>query len=395
MRPINITFLASTFVIGGAETQIVNLVSGLDKQRYNISIVTLKERGPFAAKMAEQDVIFHSDLMKSKLDVRVVPKLMKILKGNKTDILYTLDHDNAMFLGRICAKMANVPVCLTVMHTTNRRNGENTIDFFGRAMLPLSDILVATAQGQRQHLIEAGGIRQDKLAMIYNGINAEEFNPEYKNFSLKKEFGIGDADPVAGILAAFKPEKAHVIFVQAAALVLKEIPNAHFLLVGDGVERENIERKISELNITENVHITGFRTDVPEILSIFEVSVLCSYPRCETFSLAILESMAAGKPIITTDVGSLSEMVIENETGFLLPCGDPRALAEPIIKLFKDTELIKKMGRAARRLLEEKFTTSRMVEENEKLFEQLLVKKGVLENGFTSEKLTFLNLEEN
>lgn len=378
MGRINITFLASTFVIGGAETQIVNLVSGLDKERYKITVITLNGKGPFGEKLAREGVVFYSNLMKSRYDFSAIPKLMKILKDAKTDILYTLDHDNAMFLGRICAKMARIPLCLTVMHTTNRRNGKNTVDFLGRLLMPFSDMLIATAQGQRNHLIEKGRLNPDKLAMIYNGINAEEFDPDYKNFELKQEFGMGADDPVAGILAAFKPEKAHVILLEAAALILEDIPNAHFLLVGDGVERENIKRKIEELKIGANVHLTGFRKDVPEILSTFDISVLCSYPRCETFSLAILESMAAGKPIITTDVGSLSEMVINGETGFLVPYGDPEALAQPIKKLFEDRNLAEKMGKAGRKLLEERFTTPRMVEENEKLFEQLLKRKEIL-----------------
>ena len=150
------------------------------------------------------------------------------------------------------------------------------------------------------------------------------------------------------------------------------MPKTHFLIVGDGPGRSELERLARDLCIASNVHFTGFRSDIPELLSVFDVSVLSSYPFVETFPLAILESMAAAKPVVATDVGSLSDMVVQGETGFLVPPDHPEALAQAILLLLKDKTLALKMAEAGRKRVENNFTIERMVFEHEALFERLM-----------------------
>jgi glycosyltransferase involved in cell wall biosynthesis len=150
--------------------------------------------------------------------------------------------------------------------------------------------------------------------------------------------------------------------------VLGRVNNARFLIVGDGPQRGALERCANELGIGEAIHWTGFRRDMPEILRAMDVCCLSSRPRQETFSVAALEAMASGLPVVSTRVGFMHEMVLEGTTGFIVPVDDQQALAEAISGLALNPEKRNRMGDSARALVEESFSLQHMIASFEDLF---------------------------
>jgi glycosyltransferase involved in cell wall biosynthesis len=169
-----------------------------------------------------------------------------------------------------------------------------------------------------------------------------------------------------------RPEKAHEVFLQTAKKILKEMPEVHFIIIGDGPLRQKLEAYSSELGISAHVHFLGLRQDVSDILQELDVAVLSSHPIVETLSVAVLEYMAAGKPVVATRVGSIPELVHDGENGYLVDPGDSEALANRIMRLLKNPALAEKMGKAGQARVTVQYTAESMVEKTQSFFSELL-----------------------
>ncbi len=375
-RKLNVLFLFAKLVIGGAERTLIDLVPRLNRREFNPLVVCLKEKAAFGEEMERRGVPVIEKLARNKFDIAVLPKLARIMRRHKTNAIYTLDHDNAMFWGRIITLLFNIPVSLTVIHTTVRRDGSDTLNWIGKMFMPLTDRLIATAAGSREYLVRRQRVHPRKVALIYNGVDLNGIQEARRRKRLRKsDFGIPEKAKVVGIVAAFKPEKAHHIFLQAAKKILSRKKDVYFLLVGDGPQRKNIERTISELGLQNRAFITGFRKDMPDVFQVLDVSVLSSDPRCETFSLTILESMAAGLPVVVTRVGSMDEMVFNDVNGYLVPPRNPDRLADAIFRIIHDEQRQRRFGENSIRIANERFQVDRMVRETEELIRRIYEEK--------------------
>jgi len=185
------------------------------------------------------------------------------------------------------------------------------------------------------------------------------------------DLGIDESDKVVGILAVLRPEKDHATFLRAARLVVDRVPDAKFLVVGDGPMRPEIERLIRELGLDDHVVLTGSRSDVPDLLRAMDVFVLSS-STVECFPNALLEAMAAGRPAVCTAVGGVPEMIEDTVTGYLVPVHDPGALADRLVHILSDSELAHRMGEAARARVEALFSLRANVSATEHALEELV-----------------------
>jgi len=172
------------------------------------------------------------------------------------------------------------------------------------------------------------------------------------------------------IVAFLRQEKNHMRFLRVARIVAERIPEARFVVVGDGPERSKLEDYARLLGLANVVLFLGARDDVPELLAASDVVTLTSDE--ETFPLALLEAMAAARPGVATRVGSLDEMVIEGETGHLIPIDDESEFADTLYRLLCDRSRANAMGLAGRRVVSDRFTLNRMIKSHEQLFERLL-----------------------
>jgi glycosyltransferase involved in cell wall biosynthesis len=174
---------------------------------------------------------------------------------------------------------------------------------------------------------------------------------------------------VAGIVAALRPEKNHELFLRAAARVREVIPEARFLLIGDGPRRAMLETLAGELGLADSVLFLGTRSDIPDLLALLDVHVLTSH--MEANPVSILEAMACGKPIVAPRVGSIPETVLEGQHGLLADAGDEPGLAAAVIELLHNPLKAADMGRAARQRVVENYSLQRMVEGYQDLIERI------------------------
>lgn len=236
-----------------------------------------------------------------------------------------------------------------------------------------TDAFIGVADSHARYLIEKEHFPTYKVRVVPNGVDASRFHSSRDSASLRQALGLSVTTPVAGIVAALRPEKNHEMFLQVAALVRKDVPDAQFLVIGDGPERAKLERIAAELNLESTVRFLGTRNDIPELLAALDVFLLTS--RIEANPVSILEAMATGKPVVAPRVGSISESVNDGETGFLIEPNDTQQAAAAVVRLLLRPELAQRLGQAGRAAVVERWSLERMVEGYEDLITEVYREK--------------------
>ncbi|MEW6747853.1 MAG: glycosyltransferase [Planctomycetota bacterium] len=358
----SITFMASTLPVGGAETHLIALVRGLEDHGFDPSLVLLKDPGELGSRLVSEGrlpVLY--GLKVHGLTPRFLRVLTRELRRRRPEALITLEHDDVMLAGRLVARFLHVPRVITIMHTTTRRSGSPTVSRLFRLMKSYSDTYVATAQGHRHHLVQQG-LPAERVVVIENGVDTERFRPSAREPSLWTRIGLPPGSRTIGMVAAFRPEKSHELVLHALATIRQRRPDAHLLLFGDGPLKATIEQAAHRLGVAPAVHWLGVRHDLERWLPQLDLAVLASSPRVETLSFAMLESMACGRPVVVTDVGFLAEAVADGVNGRLIPAGSANGLAAAVIALLDDPEEADRMGQAARRTVEARYSLGKMLE---------------------------------
>ena len=232
--------------------------------------------------------------------------------------------------------------------------------------------VIANADAIKDQLVRRDKVSAKKVWVIHNGLDLDRFDwhgGSHSEGAAPQNHGLRIA-----VVANLRPEKGHLVFLDAAQRVRKSNPQARFLIVGDGVMRERIETRVRELGLTEQVQLTGAVKDIPALLRSVDIAVLPSL-RNEGFPNAVMEAMAAAVPVVATDTGGTSELVIDGLTGFMVQPGDAVALGDRIGRLCDDAEVRRKMGGAGRRRVMEQFTSERMARHFEELYRTLLRRK--------------------
>lgn len=360
--PLRTMFVITSMPIGGAETLLVNLMRRLDRDIVAPELCCLKEMGPLG-EVAANEVTVHAGLIRRKYDHRILARMRKLLGEQRIDAVVTVGAGDKMFWGRLAAWMEGVPVILSALHSTG---WPDSVGRLNRLLTPMTDGFIAVAANHGRHMIERERFPKEKVTVIPNGVDTYRFRslPD-SGLAVKTKLGIPPAAPVCGIVAALRPEKNHTLFLRAAALTAKQRPDAHFIIVGDGPERAKLERTAIEAGVASSTHFVGSRSDIPQVLSAFDVFALTSHN--EANPVSILEAMACEIPVVSTRVGSVAESVAEGCTGHLVAPGDAVALANHWLTLFSDRTLARSFGSAGRAAVEANWSLDRMVAGYERL----------------------------
>jgi glycosyltransferase involved in cell wall biosynthesis len=370
-RNPTVCLLASTLVTGGAERVALGLGSGLGAHGQRCLIITLHEAGPVGEELSRLGVRVVSKIATSKHGPGAVPRLARILKSESADILFCLDHHNAIFWGSIASKMAGVRKRVLSVHSTGLWGRRSSFTFSDRMVLPLYDRVVALASSHAEYLENEEGIPGDKIVVIHNGVDISRFAPvgsAPEKTRLREEFGIPESVFVVTIVAALRPEKNHEMLLRSAAELSES--GYLFLVVGEGGEEQRLRELAQELSLGDTIRFMGRRSDIPDILSASDLFVLCSHPVVETFPLSVLEAMSSGLPVLSTRVGSIETILEEGREGLLIEPGDQKALIDTIRALRGDEP--GRSGARARTKVVERFSLEGMVERYAKLFTGIL-----------------------
>ena len=371
---VNLLQVVPGLTVGGTEKVFVQFLPLFNKARYNLSVCCLKGRGALSNELEEKGIeLEYLNMPKGPgflilLDsLRAIAKLVCLMKRQEIDIVHSYLF-RANILCRIAAKLAGVPVVISSMQGIEVTRKVPL--FVERLTSPLVDKFAAVSDAIRNYIIQKAHIDPEKIVTVRNGIGLMEA----KVAPIEgKEFGLRPGGPIVGVVGRLAKEKGYWYLLSAARIVMKECPEAHFLVVGDGPQREKLANLALNLGLKDHITFTGYRRDVLRVLSLFDIFALATL--WEGLSMVILEAMVMAKPVVTTNVVGNPELVVDGITGFLVPPRDPQALADRILTLLKDENLRKRMGAAGRRRVEEKFTIEKMVSETESLYEELLDKK--------------------
>ena len=304
--------------------------------------------------------------MRSQLDLRAVWEIRKWIKEKRIEIINThkpLPHTLAVLAAAWtgCVVVATRGVSFPLRrHLFRRWKWDKAVAG-----------LIAVSKGAADGLI-ASGIPQKKVVTIYNAVDFDRFHPDVSGEAVLKEFRISPSSLVVGQVADLRHYKGYGVLIDAAAIVLKEIPDVYFFCIGrKGTEYEKVKRKTHKLGIERQVIFTGFRGDVE---SFYKIMTLCvnSNTAGEGLGCSLMEALAMQVPVVGTDVSGIRELVIPDRTGVLVRPRDPQSLAEGILGLLRDPARRRKMGVEGRRFMEAEFSIRTMVDRTESLYQNLI-----------------------
>jgi len=267
--------------------------------------------------------------------------------------------------GSIASWVTRVPMIATVHgkhYYGDRWRRRMAYRFVARRALRM----VAVAEDIRRFLIDRIGVPREKVRTVYNGIDIKTACSEEDGLRVRRELGIRETTPVLGTIANLYPVKGHTFLLKAAAEVAKAVPQAVWLLAGRGQLLGELQDEAHQLGIADRVRFLGFRDDPAALLQAMDVFILPSLS--EGLPVAVLEAMAAGKPVVATDVGGNRELIVDGRMGFLVPPRDPGTLAARTITLLTDKSLADRYAAEGQARVREEFSLERMVSAYEKLY---------------------------
>lgn len=368
---IKTLFLLTSMPVGGAETLLVDLVRRMDRRRFSPEIACLKDLGELGEVMSSE-VPTSCRYLTHKWDLRVLPRLASYLKQNQIDALVTVGAGDKMFWGRLAARIAGTPVVACALHSTGWPDGVGRMN---RALTPITDAFIGVAEEHGRYLRDQEGFPTDKVHVIPNGVDTERFQADVTaNSIVRQELSIPFDAPVCSIVAALRPEKNHDMFLHGAALIRQRFPDTRFLIVGDGPERDRLEKLKAQLKLSESVRFLGTRKDIPAILAASNVCALTS--KMEANPVSILEALSTRVPVVATRVGSVPTTVIDGETGYLVTPGDEVAFADRVTHLLSHPSEAANMGRNGRDLVCKDWSVDSMVRGYENLILRIYKSKG-------------------
>lgn len=384
---INILKLIGSFHTGGSERQAVQLVHLLNQQKNcRVFVACLNKEGVLRQEVEDLGFTdFPEFPLTSFYDanfLRQLRRCAKFLRENEIDIIQTSDFYTNIF-GMLAGWLAKTPVRIAAKRETGTKTAAQ--QFIERRAFDLAHSIVVNAEAVKKHLIEKG-VEPEKPVMIYNGLDLERLKPKQTRAETLAEFNLPAEKNIkfVTIIANFRSEvKNQKMFLRAAQKVKENFPAARFILAGEGELLGETKKFADKLGLKKETFFTGRCAKVADLLAISDVCVLTS--KTEGFSNSILEYMAAGKPVVATNVGGASEAIIENETGFLVASDDDETLANRAVELLNDGEKAEAFGQKARQIIEEKFSAAARLKKNLALYERLLSGGKFSKKSFLSE----------
>lgn len=374
----NVLQLIGSFHEGGSERQAVQLARLLKEgDRYRVHIACLDASG---ALRDEVERLGFGEIPEFRLTsfydrnaARQIRRFARLLREREIALVHTHDFYTNVF-GLAGATLARVPVRIASRReTVGWRTAAQK--FVERRAYNLAHAIIANAEAVGAQLIKEG-VRPDKIVTIHNSLDLarvcmrqEQRDATLAMLNLARSYNTTFVTMVANLR---HPVKNHSMFLRAARRVSEAVPQARFIIAGEGELMASMRALAEELGLSRDVFFIGRSERVAELLALSDVCVLAS--RAEGFSNAILEYMAAARPVVATDVGGAREAIVDGETGYLIPSDDDQAMAERIISLLRDPQRARAMGERGRQIIEQKFSCEVQLEKTQNLYDWMLAR---------------------
>lgn len=374
---IRVTMVVNNMDVGGLEKVVLNLLSSLPPERYELSLACLKGPGKLYDQVKlppDQRLVLTSDRLTSvgfaKFDFRTLSGLRKFFRDKQIDVVHAHNFAPLIYAGLAAHSLPNRPRVVYSEH--NQVNSASPADLKKFAYyIRLADEAVAVSKNLEDILVHKLRVKT-RVRTIKNGIDDRRFDGVTGD-RVRKELGVGPDDVLIGTAVVLSKQKGITFLMTAAAEVLKRCPNAKFVVAGDGPLRAELEAELATKNLGDKFRLLGYRSDIPELLSAYDVYVLPSL--WEGLPLALLEALRLGKFIVCTTVGGNPEVVDDGVHGFLVPPGEPKPLADKLIRAIESPELRARAAEVSPKRFHAEFSLRAMTEGHERLFEELVARR--------------------
>ena len=359
-RRLRVAYLVDGFAIGGTELNAVRTAEAIDRDAYELTVLAMRRDGPLLQRYAAAGIpvvdfsfrgFFHPDV------VPMTARLARWLRTQRIDVLHCHDKYSNM-LGALAGRLAGVPLVIASRRFQDFE-GKRFAVGNGWAFRMVHQVL-ANSEGVAQ-LLRDDGVDPAKIVVVPNFLDEAAFEaaPLAARAAFRTELALADDAIVIGCVARLDPIKDHESLITAFATVRREQPRAVLVLVGDGPHRAALERCVRDAGVADSVRFAGWRSNAINLHQWFDVSTLASV--AEGFPNAVIEAMAAGVPVVATDVGAVRDAVRDGETGLLVPARDPGALAAALSRMVSDDALRLRLARAGRTVAETRYRRATVV----------------------------------
>jgi glycosyltransferase involved in cell wall biosynthesis len=360
VEPITVMQVTWGLVAGGAEMYAFTVAANLNARKYSSMLCAIDKGGALEPEIERQGLPYFVMNRRQGIDLKLMWRLYRLFKENKVRVVHT-HHFNQLFYSLLGAKLTGA----RIVHM------EHSVEFLKRKRLAMAlkflsrfcDKVIAIGSDGARALKELAGIPEHKLEIIRAGVDPASHRESKSEARLA--LGLNPSEEIAVIVARLFPEKNHKLLLRAFAEVVGRVANARLLIVGEGVEEAAIGDEIARLKLNERVTMMGVRRDVARILAAADTFVLSSDR--EGLPIAVLEAMAAAKPVIATAVGDLPMVVKDGETGLIVPAKDAQALARALVEIFSNKERARKMGENGLRAVDA-YSLQSMIDKFEALY---------------------------
>lgn len=372
VRPLRTVFVITNMPVGGAETLLVNLIRRFRRTHVSPSVVCLKERGPLGEEISKE-VSVTQNCIRGKFDIGVAFRLARHFRKEAIDAVVTVGAGDKMFWGRIAAKLAGVPVVCSALHSTGWPDGVGKLN---RCLTSITDAFIGVAKPHGQFLIDFERFPPNKVVVIPNGVDTNRFIPnEDAKKDVCKELAISNDCRLIGIVAALRPEKNHELFVRIAKRIVDQRSDSHFLIIGEGPERQAIETLVQQLDLANHVHLLGSRSDTPRLLAALDLFALTSHN--EASPVSILEALSCEVPVVASRVGSISESVLDRWNGHTVEPGNEEEFARRMVEILSNLDFARQLGQNGRQHVVQNGSLDNMVNQYEELLHRIFALKSI------------------
>jgi glycosyltransferase involved in cell wall biosynthesis len=361
-KPISVCMLISSLEFGGAERQVVEMMRSFDREIVRPIVCSLSSEVPLARFLPGNREQLSIVEKRGRFDFTTVFRVARLLRRERIDVVHAFLLD-AEIVARLAAPLAGVRVVVASERNTDYvRPRLHTIAL--KATQPLFDVMVANSTAGKRFNIRTLGLPESRIEVVHNGVDVERFRPDREvGLAFRDRLGIGSDTPLIGMVGSYKRQKGQDNFLRMAARVRQEIPNAHFLLVGEPLRDDfestsryqaEVQALAASLRLSDCCRFVGNQQDMKAVYNACDATALLS--RHEGTPNVVLESMACGVPVIATDIADNALIIPSGKIGFVVPPENFEAAAICAKQILRNPALLRQMGEAARKHAVDQFS---------------------------------------
>lgn len=365
---MNIFIAESSTAVGGQELAVLLHAEGLMKRGHRLLLI-LEPGSPIAKMAVERNLPVALMSMRRSRYPQAILAMRRLLQRDRPAILQ-VNSSRDSWIGSIAARLVRSrPKVIRIRHISTPLNRNLTTQLLYRGLVDM--VVVTGGERTRRGLIERDGLAADRVAAFPIGLDVEYFHPAPPDPDLRHELGLTNGQLLVGLISYLRTYKGHEYFIDAAGRIATKREDVTFIIVGEGPEEQTIRRLIEERQLTSRIRMLGFRDD---LLNVFRSLDVFAIPSVEgdTIPQVLMQALAMGIPVVSTTVGSIPDVVIDGETGFVVPPRDSSALAEKILALLDNPELRHRMGAKGRALVEASYSIEKMLDRMEGVYQSLV-----------------------